>query len=36
MAGVPASNLYGSSFHVVRSIDTDLIISPPRLNGAIS
>ena len=36
IAGVPASNLYGSSFQVVRSIETERIISPPRLNGDIA
>ena len=36
IAGVPASNLYGSSFQLVRSSATERIISPPRLNGCIA
>ena len=32
---MPASNLYGSSFQLVRSSATERIISPPRLNGDI-
>jgi hypothetical protein len=36
MSGVPASNLYGSSFHVDFSNVTDRIMSPPPRNGGIS
>ncbi len=35
MAGVPASNFHGSSFQVVRSSETELIISPPVRNGSM-
>ena len=35
IGGVPASNLYGSSFHVVSWKSTDAIMSPPVKNGCI-
>ena len=36
MFGVPASNLYGSSFQVLCSNVTELIMSPPPMNGGIA
>ena len=36
MWGVPASNLYGSTFQVVFSKVTELIMSPPPRNGGIA
>ena len=36
MCGVPASNLYGSTFQVLFSKLTEEIMSPPPRNGGIA
>ena len=36
MCGVPASNLYGSTFQVLFSKVTEAIMSPPPRNGGIA